>query len=260
MALSYGLNTTGFRSYAELKAAYPSLPDGVYTLFPNGRNGAMVQTYCMTHEGEHYQLIWKQFGGTRYSTFGSNVSDSELIGNSGAYNSILKPFSVTGTMGSEISAEGYQFWKKQKDVTWLKVARGYTSEGAFIANDSNYTFNVKLVYDSRVCMEDTWRNSTQAELLPGYVNMYIGNTSYGRTRYIQGWPVDYNIGFANAENGDNQGVPDGEDLMNGWSARHVLSYVYTSSGRDATRCQFRCWDGTEDVAQEILWFVKYNYE
>ncbi len=260
MALSYGLNTTRFRSYAELKATYPSLPDGVYSLFPNGRSGPMVRTYCMTHDGEHYQLIWKQFGGTRYATFGDNVADSELIANRGSYNTVVQPFSVSNTMGSHITANGYDFWKDQTDVTWLKSAKGYTSAGTFIADDSTYTFNAKLVYDSRVCMADTWRNSTQAELLPGYVNMYIGNTSYGRTRYIQGWPVDFNIGFANAENGDNQGVPDGEDLMTGWSARHILSYVHTSNGRDATRCQFRCWDGTEDVAQEILWFVKYNYE
>ena len=61
MALSYGLNTTQFRTYADLKRAYPLAPDGVYALFPEGRSGPMVQTYCMTHEGEYYQAIWKQF-------------------------------------------------------------------------------------------------------------------------------------------------------------------------------------------------------
>jgi hypothetical protein len=260
MALSYGLNTTRFRSYAELKAAHPNVPDGVYALFPQGRSGPIVQTYCMTHEGDHYQLVWKQLGGSRYSTFGTNVSDYELITNRQAYDTEVKPYSVSGEMGSRINVNGYNFWKDQRDVTWLKLAKGYTSAGILIPPDSQYTFDVKLIYDSNVCMADTWQNLTQPTQVPGYVSMYIDGSNYGRTRYIQGYPVDYSIGFANAENGDNQGVPEGEDIMNGWSARHVLSYVYSSNGRDATRCQFRCWDGSEDVAQEILWFVKYNYE
>ena len=260
MGLSYGLNTTRFRTYADLKRAYPLAPDGVYALFPEGRTGPMVQTYCLTHEGEYYQAVWKQFGGTRYSTFGTNVSDYELTQNTGPYDAAIRPYSVSGQMGSQINVNGYNFWKAQNGVTWLKKVNGYFSNGQAIPPDANYTYDVKLKYDSNVSMQDTWQNIPAVTQVPGYVEMYIDNSYFGRTRYIQGWPVDYGIGFANAENGDNAGVPAGEPIMNGWAARHVLSYVYTSAGRDATRCQFRCWDGSEDVAQEIVWFVKYTGE
>lgn len=260
MGLSYGLNTTRFRTYADLKRAYPLAPDGVYALFPEGRTGPMVQTYCLTHEGEYYQAVWKQFGGTRYSTFGTNVSDYELTQNPGPYDAVIRPYSVSGQMASQINVNGYNFWKTQKGVTWLKAARGYTSAGVAISPDGTYTYNAKLVYDSNVSLEDTWRNLTTVTQVPGFVELYVDNVYNGRTRYIQGYAIDYGIGFANAENGDNTGVPAGEPVMNGWAARHILSYVYTSAGRDATRCQFRCWDGSEDVAQEIVWFVKYTGE
>lgn len=109
---------------------------------------------------------------------------------------------------------------------------------------------IRLVLSQGVCMEDIL-NGTDEEKLGGNIEMYINDTYYGKTNTLA--VSSSSIGFANPL--DSPAQPD-NNLMNGWGARHVISYQRASSGQNATRCQFICWAGTEDIVEEIMWGVE----
>lgn len=264
MALHHGINTTKFRTYAQLKAAYPNQSDGVYALFPSGSNGAPVISHCITHQGEHYQAVISQFGGPRYSTYGSNVSNAELFGNLPAYDGIIKPFDIDGEMYSRINNAGYNFWANETDVKWLKRTRSYTSSGQLIP-DANYSNEVFLQFQSGTSFAEAFEISAGYKPLSGLVTMQftLGPEGelidYGAADHT--WSYDTSIGFANeTDNGSGgQLMGNGQTYWSqpGWEARHVLSYNHNSTGSNTTRCQFVCWGGGEDAAMEQLWYVKY---
>ena len=257
MALHHGTHTRNFRSYAELKAHIPSAQDGVYALFPNGPKGPASISHCITYNNEHYQAVFAQCGGPQYSTFGTNVANSILHANLATYDGVIQPFSVDGQMYSRVNKVGYDYWTNQSGVKWYKATRSYNSSGTYL---SAYSQDVTLTLDNYVTFADIWNSAASTEL-PGYVTMELNGSSYGSTKYTACYG-DWNStrGFANAQNDDDSCVPVGEPRMNGWDARHVLSYVHNSNGYNATRCQPTCWSGTEDVAMEQIWYVKFDNE
>ena len=257
MALHHGLNTRGFRSYAELKAHIPSTQDGVYALFPYGSKGPASISHCITYGGEYYQAIFTQCGGPQYSTFGTNVANSTLHSNLSTYDGIIQPFSVDGQMYSRVNKTGYDYWTNQPGTKWYKATRSYDSSGTYL---SAYSQDVTLTLDSNITFANIWNSAASTEL-PGYVTMELNGSSYGSTKYTACYSTwSSTRGFANAQNGDDACVPTGESKMNGSHARHVLSYVHTSAGYNATRCQPTCWGGSENVAMEQIWYVKFDSE
>lgn len=256
MGYSYGINTTNYKTYAELKADYPDQPDGVYALFPTGPNGPAVVSHCITHEGEHYQAIMSQFGGPKYDRFGTNISNQLLFDNYQNYDGIIQPYSEDGQMYSRINKAGYDFWSTQRGVKWYKRTRSYTEAGVEQGIGS-LSHDIILEYDYNVNWLDVWEKTTNTEL-PGYVSMTLNGQDYGSTKYTKSSSTSK--GFANEQNGDNNHVPSGEPSMLNWNARHVISYVHASNGYNATRCQLVCWNGGEDAAMEQLWYVKYINE
>lgn len=260
MALHHGINTTRFRTYAELKAVYPNQPDGVYALFPNGPSGAASIAHCITYEGEYYQAVFAQCGGPRYTNFAaSNVSNQVLHDNYTSYDGIIQPFDVDGQMYSRMNANGYEFWTQQSNVKWYKRIRSYDSNAALITNGS-YSFDLTMELDANLTFADIWGSAASSQL-PGYATMTVNNQPYGSTRYTACYG-DWNStrGLANALNGDDSCVPAGEPVVDGYIARHFLSYVHTSNGYNATRCQGVCWSGSEDAAMEHIWYVKFSNE
>lgn len=263
MGATYGYTAKDCKTFAELKNKNPNLSNGVYTLFPNGEFGTPATTYCIENRGNFYQAVWKTFGGPLHSTFGSNVSNSTLFSNKSQYDGTISPFNVTNQMSSSINVDLYNYWSSKDNVVWYKQVRSYNISGELTANPQ-YTNDIYLTFNSGA----TYGNAFQTTLgdIGGFVNMsfYLGDTfyDYGSTRYRYG--TSNNIGFANDSN--LQGVPGGESVMgnsqsvystNGWEARHVLSYVHSSSGRDTIRCQFRCWGSSDlSVATEVMWFVR----
>jgi hypothetical protein len=269
MALHHGINTRGFRTYAELKAAYPNQPDGVYALFPFGPSGPVSISHCITYQGEHYQAVISQFGGPRYSTYGNNASNAELFGNRSSYDGVIQPFDVDGQMYSRINNNGYDYWAAQTGTKWLKRTRTYTATGA-LRTENNYSHEVLLKFENGTSFGEAFQASAGYKLLNGVVSMQFtlgieGELiDFGSTSNL--YSQDTSIGFANQT--DNNGGTISQVMGNGqgywssvgWEARHVLSYVHTSNGYNATRCQFVCWSGSEDAAMEQLWYVKYINE
>jgi hypothetical protein len=271
MGLSYGYRAKECRNFKELKDKNPTLQDGTYKLFPNGENSAPISCYCMEYNGRHYQSVWQNFGGPAYATFGTNTSNSTLFANQTTYNGVCIPYSVRGTMQSQINKDLYTYWKSKDNVVWYKRVRSYNTNGTLNTGGTqgsatgSYYSDVFLTYDSGANFANSF--STGTGQMSGYVNMKftIGSNTidYGRTRYRCPYNNSITIGFANET--DNGSIPAGEDLMGngntyystvGWDARHVLSYNHTSNAQNATRCQFECWSGNEGVCMETTWFVR----
>ena len=265
MASETGLNTSRYKSFAELKAYHPSLPDGEYTLYPHG-DDTPVKTYCMSIGDDHYQAVWSQIGGPEGTTlWESNVSNATLHGSSGSYDNIVTPYEKGGSPGSKVNVAAMDFWGNQDNVVWCKRTRTYDSNGD-ATTDTSWNENIYLTLHDTVTWHNIWDTAASTQL-DGYVSMsYATNdtntpTAHGVTRYTAFYGnASSTRGFANAQNGDDSGIPSGEPVMGSWKARHVISYVHNSSGYNATRCQGDCWTGKEDAAMEQIWFVKFRNE
>ena len=270
MGIGYGYRAKECRNFKELKDKGPTLPDGTYKLFPNGENSPPISCYCIEYQGRHYQSVWQNFGGPAYATFGTNTSNATLFANQTPYNGLCIPYSVRGTMQSQINKDLYTYWKSKDNVVWYKRIRSYNTNGTLNvggtqgSHTGSYYGDVYLTYDTGANFNTSF--SISSGQMSGYVNMKftVGSTTYdyGRTRYKSPNNSSASIGFANET--DNN-VPAGEEVMGdgtahydtvGWDARHVLSYNHTSAGQNATRCQFECWSGNEGVCMETTWFVR----
>ena len=270
MGIGYGYRAKECRNFKELKDKGPTLPDGTYKLFPNGENSPPISCYCIEYQGRHYQSVWQNFGGPAYATFGTNTSNATLFANQTPYNGLCIPYSVRGTMQSQINKDLYTYWKSKDNVVWYKRIRSYNTNGTLNvggtqgSHTGSYYGDVYLTYDTGANFNNSF--SISSGQMSGYVNMKftVGSTTYdyGRTRYKSPNNSSASIGFANET--DNN-VPAGEEVMGdgtahydtvGWYARHVLSYNHTSAGQNATRCQFECWSGNEGVCMETTWFVR----
>lgn len=266
MHFSSGPSNRRYRTYAQLKADYPSLPDGVYALWPYGPDGAHTLSYCITHEGEHYQAVWRQFGGPQFAVHGTPVSNATLHANRASYESTLVPYDFSGTMESAVNNTAYDYWGSQSEVKWYKRTRSYTSAGSQISG-GNYCNDVYLSYINGATFIESFQINKQYMRLQGEVAMSFrldGGSliDFGKTRHI--YSDAGSIGFANPSNPGNSGeaqMGNGVAYYSsvGWEARHILSYNHTAAGRDTTRCQWVCW-GSEDAMMDQVWFAKYINE
>lgn len=216
--------------------------------------------------GDVYQPVWRNFGGTAYASFGTNVSNQTLFANKSTYNNIIIPYADSGTMASEINVDAYNYWANRENVKWFKTVRAYTTTGLY--NDTQIYADVYLSFTGTATFEKVMQSVGGGYTdLGGDVSMFFflgtGRTPYdwGTTRYSYSSSAG-SIGFANDT--DN-GVPGGQSVMGngqsiystaGWEARHVISYVHNSANRDATRCQFRCWGDISGVATETVWYAR----
>ena len=263
MHFSAGIPTRRYRTYAQLKADYPNIPDGVYALFPYGPDGPHTLSYCITHEGEHYQAVWRQFGGPQFSVHGTPISNATLHANRASYESDLIPFDFSDTMESAVNNVAYDYWTGRSEVKWYKRTRTYTAAGVK-TGAGNYNNDVYLSYTLGATFLETFQINKSYMRIQGDVAMSFrldGGSliDFGNTHHI--YSDAGSIGFANPASSGN----GGEDQMGngtvyyssvGWEARHVLSYNHTAAGKDTTRCQWVCW-GSENAVMDQVWFVKY---
>jgi hypothetical protein len=239
--------------------------DGLYWVNPEGDNP--FQVYCdMTTDGGGWTAVWKNFGGPEYASFGTNVSDQTLWANPSTYNSLATPYSYSKQAESVIQKNVWDKYIYSTNVDWLKHGDGYDVNG----NPYEYTYNgggappegyshpyrVKLDFGSGVTMNDVMTAADCATLnnqvgMLIYDDNYPDGYSYGSTDRVNVYAAS-SKGFANS--GDTCGQTS-TNLMNGWGARHVLSYNYMTTGRDTLRCQFECW-GTTPVMFEAIWFAR----
>jgi hypothetical protein len=156
-------------------------------------------------------------------------------------------------MGSKVAKANYEYWLDKTDVTWQRFVRTYNSGD----NSINTTIKVNLECDSNLAWRDMFipgNVSGRWGEMPGYVTLYYNGTRQGKTRLLNGWSAagTNNIGFAQANN-DNPN--NGEPVISGGYGRHAISYVHSSTGYNTTRCLPTCWNGSEAIGEENVWFV-----
>lgn len=216
--------------------------------------------------GNKYQPVWRNFGGTAYSSFGTNVSNQTLFANKSTYNNVIIPYAESGIMASEINVDVYNYWANKENTVWYKSVRAYTASGPY--TDTQIYADIYITYRGAATFEKTMQAVGQGYTdLGGDVSMnfYLGTGrtfyDWGTTRYAFSSSAG-SIGFAN---NTDSGVPSGQLVMGngqsiyssaGWEARHVISYVHNSANRDATRCQFRCWGDISGVVLETVWYAR----
>ena len=196
-------------------------------------------------------FAWKNFGGPLHASFGTNDSDLNL--HSRTIGKTVIPYEDSGTMETVKDVELYNELINKDNITWLKYIRTYNSSGNLVyrditATDGPYpsTCVVKLILPPNVTMANILAAST-CQQLNGKVKMYIDEYYYGETDRVVSSSIS--IGFANPNDACSQPL---NNLMEGWGARHVISYVKNSSGQDAVRCQFQCWSSQQEVT-EVSW-------
>lgn len=224
------------------------------------------------YDGERYKPVWKTFGGTAHSSFGTNVSNQTLFGNKSTYDGKVRPYEASSSMASVIDNNAWDRWGNKKNTIWYKRCRAWNTNGTAYTSDSSIHSDIYLKFTG----DATYQKCIDA-LSGGYTDIggqvymwfYLGTAQtyydWGNTKYAYSSSAT-SIGFAN---NTDSGVPSGQSVMGnsqsihstaGWEARHVISYVHNTTGRDVTRCQFKCWGDISGVAQEITWFCRDSGE
>jgi len=229
---------------------YGGTESRTYFVDPDGEGGNNpFEVYCdMTSDGGGWSMVWKNFGGPRYSSYSNQISNLNLWGSS--KSNIVTPFSYSGEIASHKNVEAWNVFISKKDAEWIKLVRSYNSNEN-LYEDNRYTYVVKLDLGDGVAMNDVM-TTINCKQLSNQVEMFTDSVSYGKTdRTISS---SGSMGFANSV--DHCNLPP-DNLMDGWNARHVISYGHTSTGRDTVRCQFECWgEGSPNVITETIWGVR----
>jgi hypothetical protein len=214
-----------------------------------------------------YQPVWRNFGGTAYASFGTNVANNTLFTNKSTYDSIVIPYEISGVMASQINENFFNYWANKENTMWYKRMRSYTTSGPYTSNAAIHA-DVYLKFTGGATYQKVINGLGAGYTdLGGDVSMsiYLGTAQtyydYGTTRYAYSSGTT-SLGFANDT---DSGVPAGQSVMGngqsiyssaGWEARHVISYNHTTTGRDVTRCQFLCWADISGVVEETTWYAR----
>ena len=258
MGVAAGPRGRECKTFTELKAKSPQIPNGIYHLFPNGPRTTAAKVHCKTYNNRNYQAVYQQFGGPSYSLLGSGqVSTATLSSSYASYNGTIAPYEDAGVMGSLVNKVNFEYWLDTKGVTWHKYVRSYNT-GSGVSLSVSTTIHDEFECDSNLSFKDMFVPgdiSGRWGQMSGYVTMSRDTVNRGSTRLLNGWSSAgaNNIGFAQANSGDDPG--NGEPVINGGYGRHAISYVHNSSGYNTTRCITTCWSGTETKAEEHVWYV-----
>jgi len=257
MGVAAGPKGRECKTFTELKAISPQIPDGIYHLHPNGPNSTPAKVHCKTDGGKNWQAVYQQFGGPSYTLLGTGqVASSTLSSSYATYDGTVAPYADAGVMGSIVNKVNFEYWLPKKGVTWQKQIQSYNT-GSSVALSTLTAHKTEIEFDSNIGFVDAFKPgdiSGRWGQMNGYVTMSINGANLGSTRLLNGWSATpNNIGFAQANSGDDPG--NGEPVISGGNGRHAISYVHNSTGYNTTRCITDCWDGTEKVAEEHVWYV-----
>lgn len=252
------------RSCKTILESDSSKTSGFYEIQPDGVDSPF-EVYCdMDTRGGGWTVIWRNTGGPLEQ---SNTANSELWSNSNSVTAA--PYSATGDLDAERNIAAWDYATEQDGGEWLKTIRDYDSNGNLVdtieTNTNGYGLgtpsDIVLRLDSSVSFNDfVGKDRVVCDQLLGSVELIRyqdgSTTNHGSTNYVGSVDGlgDDNIGFAN-EDSDNCGQSS-SNTIDSWVAKHIISYKHTSSNQNSVRCQFECWDGSEDRTKETVWYYR----
>jgi len=203
--------------------------------------------------------VWKQFGGPLWSDFGTNISDRSL--HQSTTSTKVIPYDESGVFGSHIDLEAFDILSKKKGAVWYKTIKSYDANGNFVNPGPGGTpIVIRFEFGPNSSISDVIdfflnNNSQQTFRLNDPIKVFQNDVSVGQTDLIiNGWTnvgvITYNLGLANVN--DTFGEPSSNYLSSG-VGRHIFSYNSNSTGINTIRCQPTCWNGSENVVNEIVW-------
>ena len=253
------------RSCAQIHEADPTLTDGFYTLEPQGLEDPPFQVYCdMETDGGGWAVIFKNHGG---SVPGETSNDALLDGDPGPYTGVILPHTLELVSGVNVAA--WNWYRDAPGHDWLKLGTLYDPQDQIVHEQS---LRVELG-------EVTWSwilsrpSSEYCHLAPNPIALVAnGDEPLGQTTYVNSYQSERRtFGLASSGaaledrcgQGDDNLINDPQQVLawiEGYSMggiRHLFSYVHTSSGQDASRCQFACWnENTVGYYDGFTWMVR----
>jgi hypothetical protein len=220
--------------------------DGVYKISPNGW-GNNFQVYCdMTHEWGGWTMIWKNFWWPKYADYGTNVSNSTLFASSTW--SYAAPYYFSKTFWSEKNVDAWDTFLTHTWVELVKITKAY-SGWILMDVDDTYTYDGRLDLWDNVSFWDLFTSLSDCKNLNNQVSLYLNGSLNGQSDKLTflSWN---SVGF---DNGNDCSQPV-ENTIPKW--QDFLSYQHLNAWQNVVRCQFDCWDGTENIVQETVWWIR----
>jgi len=236
---------------ADIRDNNPTSADGLWWVDP-ASDGAFEVWCDQTTDGGGWNIVWKNHGGAN----GGEKSNETLFADAVASLGDAAVTDHEDDLVSGISQRAYEVWWASPNREWLKNTTLWDSSDV-IENQQHIRVNMNSVTMEEIFSVPVGSCNTASDTMEVTVNDSI---SFASTNLINHY---WSGTFGLANNGHGTSDSCGEttsNLIDDPSAlgdtlyrlddttaslngiRHLFSYVHTSTGRDASRCLYACWD------------------